>query len=320
MNTFTKPWFARFKNELWLLMETDSPIDSSILAICAARYFAAGMNSKQAALATADYFRLTYCRLHTSASDGSPLPSYFAHDPAPVILPAYPVILPANGAFALDLLQTLEDRAKDVNYYIEKLKQHLADTADTFEDNIKTTVNITLNKPITLADFLEWEPKQPIRYEFDGSHPVACPKLTTLDRDWPIRISLDNWLYESLRNTPYEYYGYNEKIATSGSIRRPDGIVARRAERDPHDFVTDPIIIFEVISSFTSATDRISKNREYESTPSIQHYVILELARAAATVFSRCNGEWTGWLLLQDELLSLPEIGLKIPLAELYDA
>ena len=155
MNTFTKPWFARFKNELWLLMETDSPIDSSILAICAARYFAAGMNSKQAALATADYFRLTYCRLHTSASDGSPLPSYFAHDPAPVILPAYPVILPANGAFALDLLQTLEDRAKDVNYYIEKLKQHLADTADTFEDNIKTTVNITLNKPITLADFLD---------------------------------------------------------------------------------------------------------------------------------------------------------------------
>ncbi len=117
-----------------------------------------------------------------------------------------------------------------------------------------------------------------------------------------------------------KYYGYNEKIATSGSIRRPDGIVARRAERDPHDFVTDPIIIFEVISSFTSATDRISKNREYESTPSIQRYVILELARAAATVFSRCNGEWTGWLLLQDELLSLPEIGLKIPLAELYDA
>jgi hypothetical protein len=46
VNTFTKPWFARFKNELWLLMETDSPIDSSILAICAARYFAAGMNSR----------------------------------------------------------------------------------------------------------------------------------------------------------------------------------------------------------------------------------------------------------------------------------
>jgi len=36
-------------------------------------------------------------------------------------------------------------------------------------------MNLALRKPMTLAEFLEWEERQPLRYEFDGTNPVAMP-------------------------------------------------------------------------------------------------------------------------------------------------
>ena len=34
-------------------------------------------------------------------------------------------------------------------------------------------MNLTVRKPMTLAEFLAWEERQEQRYEFDGSEPVA---------------------------------------------------------------------------------------------------------------------------------------------------
>ena len=34
-------------------------------------------------------------------------------------------------------------------------------------------MNLAVRKPMTLAEFLEWEEQQPLRYEFDGVGPVA---------------------------------------------------------------------------------------------------------------------------------------------------
>ena len=34
-------------------------------------------------------------------------------------------------------------------------------------------MNLTAPKPMTLAEFLKWEERQDLRYEFDGVEPVA---------------------------------------------------------------------------------------------------------------------------------------------------
>jgi Uma2 family endonuclease len=83
--------------------------------------------------------------------------------------------------------------------------------------------------------------------------------------------------------------------------------------------VPDPVVVFEIISPSTATTDRIDKNREYRDTPSIQRYVMLEQNRQAATVFDRASGDWIGHLMEGDAVLSMPEIGVDLPLAELYD-
>jgi hypothetical protein len=34
-------------------------------------------------------------------------------------------------------------------------------------------MNVPLRKPMTLAEFLDWEEQQPLRYKFDGAQPIA---------------------------------------------------------------------------------------------------------------------------------------------------
>jgi Uma2 family endonuclease len=83
--------------------------------------------------------------------------------------------------------------------------------------------------------------------------------------------------------------------------------------------VETPIIVFEILSPSTTDTDRIVKGREYEATPSVRRYVMLEQDSAAAVVYARAGEGWTHDILLADSSLALPEIELEFPLAELYE-
>ena len=83
--------------------------------------------------------------------------------------------------------------------------------------------------------------------------------------------------------------------------------------------VRDPVVIFEVLSPSTAAQDRIVKAREYQATPSVQRYVMLEQDRIGATVHVRAQDGWSVLVLKDEDTLAMPEIGLSIPLAEFYE-
>ena len=83
--------------------------------------------------------------------------------------------------------------------------------------------------------------------------------------------------------------------------------------------VHDPVVIFEVLSPSTAAKDRIVKAREYQATPSVKRYVMLEQERIGATVHVRAQDGWSALILKDDDALDMPEIGLAIPLAEFYE-
>ena len=83
--------------------------------------------------------------------------------------------------------------------------------------------------------------------------------------------------------------------------------------------MNDPVVVFEILSSGTSYTDRFEKNREYRATPSIQRYVILEQVRAAATIHMRSGDNWVTELLISEGELAIPEVGISISLAEIYE-
>ena len=47
--------------------------------------------------------------------------------------------------------------------------------------------------------------------------------------------------------------------------------------------------------------------------------MILAQDRQQATVFARVGNDWVGHIFSGDALLEMPEIGISIPLAELYE-
>ena len=52
-------------------------------------------------------------------------------------------------------------------------------------------------------------------------------------------------------------------------------------------WVSEPVVIFEILSESTAHEDVCRKNAEYRAVPSVQRYVILGRTHAAALVFSR---------------------------------
>ena len=99
--------------------------------------------------------------------------------------------------------------------------------------------------------------------------------------------------------------------------RRHGSVLSGRSDRDSR--CHDPVIVFEVLSPSTTRTDRIVKAREYQATPSVQRYVMLEQDGVSATVYARSGEIWTHEILVADSILFLPEIGVELALAELYE-
>ncbi len=73
-----------------------------------------------------------------------------------------------------------------------------------------------------------------------------------------------------------------------------------------------------MLSESTTREDMFAKNAEYRATPSIQRYIILEQTQAAAMVFARKGEDWVSELVTDEGVLSMPEIGITVALAELY--
>ena len=179
-------------------------------------------------------------------------------------------------------------------------------------------MNLAVRKPMSLAEFLEWEERQELRYEFDGVEPVAMRGGSVGHAT--IQANLAIALGGRLRDTPCRFYGSDLKIQVANDhIRYPDGMVACSPADRTAKLVRDPVVIFEVLSPSTAAQDTIVKAREYQATPSVQRYVTLEQDRIGATVHARAQDGWSVLVLNDEDMLAMPEIGLSIPLAEFYE-
>jgi len=170
---------------------------------------------------------------------------------------------------------------------------------------------------MSLAEFLAWEERQELRYEFDGFQPVAMTGGTVAHDQ--ITFNLRKSLDARLRGKPSRPAGPNVKILTPGKVRYPDGLVTCSPISPTATVIDNPIVVFEVLSDDTARTDRIEKLREYQAVASIQRYVILEQKTIAATVFERWGDVWTAFAITEEDTLRMPEIGIEVLLAELFE-
>ena len=178
-------------------------------------------------------------------------------------------------------------------------------------------MSASLQKPWTVEQFLAWEERQELRYEFDGIRPIAMTG-GTFEHD-AIQVNLVRALGNRLDGKPCRVHGNSLKIRVMGSIRYPDAFVSCAPIQRGSTVLAEPVVIFEVISKSTGRTDRMVKNREYAGTDSVQRYVMLEQTAAEGMMFVRtAEAGWVGHILDADSVLRMPEIDIELPIAELY--
>ncbi len=177
-------------------------------------------------------------------------------------------------------------------------------------------MNVALRRPeMTVEDFLDWENRQEDRWEFDGFDPVGMVGGTLAHT--LIATNLVQALGRRLR-PPCRVLMEGVKLRLAHTVRYPDVMVVCGPLRLQATELSDPVVVFEVLSPTTARTDRIEKNREYAAHPSIQRYVLLEQDAIAAEVYAREAGRWVRSTVIGDAPLAMPELGIELPLAEAY--
>lgn len=178
-------------------------------------------------------------------------------------------------------------------------------------------MNVAVQKPMTLEQFLAWEERQEERFEFDGVQPVAMAGGTAAHA--AIQVNLITALRNHLRGKPCRPFGSELKVAVAGRIRYPDAFVVCTPVPPREKVVSDPVVVFEILSDGSANDDLVVKNGEYQLTASVRRYVVLQQTHAGAIVFTRKGEDWVTELISGEAAtLRMPEIGVEIGLAELY--
>src|SRR5438067_1103668 len=121
-------------------------------------------------------------------------------------------------------------------------------------------MNVALRTQMSLDEFLAWEERQELRYEFDGFRPVAMTGGTFAHAG--IQASVVRVVGNALLGGPCRIYAGHLKINAAGSVRYPDAFVACSSPKPQDTVSTDPVVIFGVLSPSTTHEDLLVKNAE----------------------------------------------------------
>jgi Uma2 family endonuclease len=181
-------------------------------------------------------------------------------------------------------------------------------------------MSVALKKNWSPEQFFAWAEGREGRYEFDGSQPVAMTGGTV--NHGIIMRNLHRALDARLRGTRWQPLGPDVGLATEGgAIRYPDALVTCGKLNGTDRTVPDVVVAFEIVGASSGRVDRIVKPREYAAVASMRRYVIVESVTSGLLVLHRRGGDepWIALALTGEDLLELPEIDIRIPVAEFYE-
>jgi Uma2 family endonuclease len=173
----------------------------------------------------------------------------------------------------------------------------------------------------TLEGFLAWEERQPERYEFVGGI-VRLMSGGTEGHD-RISVNLTRLLSTALRGTPCSVHASNLKIVArdANASMYPELFVRCGPRDDRRTRSEDPVVVFEVLSESTAQFDLTRKRLAYESIPTLRRIVFVSQIEPRLDMRVRDRaGSWGDEVVDRlDSFLELPELGLRLPLAEIYE-
>jgi Uma2 family endonuclease len=172
---------------------------------------------------------------------------------------------------------------------------------------------------MTSAEYLDWEERQPERWEYIGGEVYAMTGARRVHN--VVVLNLGSSLRQALRGTPCMPYvaDMRVQVAASDVFFYPDVVVscdARDAQADRT--LEHPRMIAEVLSDTTGGYDRGAKFGHYRLLPSLQEFVLIDPDARSVELYRR--GDAQTWVLT--DLSRAPEITLcdvVLPVATLFD-
>jgi Uma2 family endonuclease len=175
---------------------------------------------------------------------------------------------------------------------------------------------------VSVEDYLAGELISPIKHEYVGG--VVYAMAGARNAHNLIATNLVGALYARLRGRPCRSFNSDTKIRvrlpTQVRFYYPDASVVCRSNPQTDSFQDEPAVLFEVLSRRTRRIDEGEKRDVYLTIPSLDVYVLVEQDTAAVVAFRRTESGFVREVYEGlDVILPLGEIGVDLPLAEIYE-
>ena len=174
---------------------------------------------------------------------------------------------------------------------------------------------------ISPEDYLEGERVSPIKHEYRRGHVYA---MTGAKKPHIIITSnLVRRLGNHLDDTDCIILPLDIKVRLeeANCYYYPD-VAVTCDERDTgstEDFILYPSLVVEVLSPSTAAFDRGDKFADYQTSPSLQEYVLITQSEIKIECFRvNAEGNWVSQTYRQGEELELMSIDFRCPIAQVY--
>jgi Uma2 family endonuclease len=174
---------------------------------------------------------------------------------------------------------------------------------------------------MSLDEFLSWEPRQPLRYEFAGGHVFGMAGASRAHGT--IATNLASLLRPAIRGKRCGLYVSDMKVVVPEipAIRYPDVVVTCNARDLEDDQLTRfPTLLVEILSESTEALDRGVKFAEYRGIATLREFALIDSRAVHVEVYRR--GDANRWFFQEygagDDVV-LESVGLSIPIEALYE-
>ncbi len=178
----------------------------------------------------------------------------------------------------------------------------------------------TSRSDVTVEEYLAAEVLADVKHEYLGGAVYATAGAGESHNR--IAANLLGVLHVMLRGRPCEPFGSDMKVRlypphSPTYFYYPDAMIACDPADIGYGWRERPSALFEIISEDTRRVDEREKRLAYLQLTSLHAYVLIEQSQPEVMVVRRdADDEMLRGL---DATLRLPQLGLEIPLAELYE-
>jgi Uma2 family endonuclease len=171
---------------------------------------------------------------------------------------------------------------------------------------------------LTLEEYLAFEEQSDLRHEYLSGEFFAVSGASTCHN--LITLNLVAALRPVARPRGCRTFAGDVKLkAAAHRIYYPDVMVACGKAAEVQLIVDAPMIIVEVTSPATRATDRREKLEAYQKIPGLQLYLIVDQRRRHVLAYSRADDGWLREEFSASSDVPVRPLAASIPLDAIYD-